>query len=137
MPKKGEITRKKHAAEKRNTLVQMRRGLKMSQAEISKATGIEQSRFSRWENGQIDLDENQIQKIKDAIDAVITQKSNAGMFSVGTPPSQSSVENGRAIAGARRMSGITQTELARKAGFAVSSISTFENGYIEFSAEEC
>jgi transcriptional regulator with XRE-family HTH domain len=118
------MANKTAADHEREIFRKMRRGLGLRQLEMSKATGIEQSRLSRWENGHIELSRAEILKIGDVIDVAIATRER------GPSPAKPNWE-----ADYRRRNGVTQHELAQKLGLDDNTISMFENGHINLDKE--
>ena len=121
----------------REILRKMRRSLGLRQAWLAKQTGIYRTKLSEWERGRVELTADELQRVGDAIGAIVGERANIGTLpSPEAAPSQSSVERGRTVADARRSWGITQAELARTAEMAEDVISLFENGYTELDPSE-
>jgi len=132
----------------RQTFSKMRRTLGVRQAELSKATGIDQAKLSRWENGHIEITPEETGKIVKALDAALVERSEKGIpLSLGDlgylEPSTSSKNLGKSYAEWRRKNSVTQqevvdyinTEIADGA-MSASSISAFENGYCDLDKDD-
>ena len=107
----------------------MRKGHGLTLAVLAKETGISLPKLSRWEHDKAKLTPEEVEKVMAAIDrAVIRQAESV--------PGPLADHGGGAVKRLRRLYGINQLELAKRAGIAQSVISLFENAYADFEPEE-
>jgi transcriptional regulator with XRE-family HTH domain len=112
----------------------IRKGAKISQAQLAKETGIAQSKLSGWESGQVDLTPDEEFSIGEALDAVIKKR---GIPGVVTPEQATEdLRKGAVLARLRDQYAVTQMQLAKKSGITQSAISAFEKGYVDLSQEQ-
>src|SRR6266542_624000 len=107
----------------------MRKGHGLTLAVLAKETGISLPKLSRWEHGKAKLTPAAVEKVKAAIDRAVMRKTE----SVRGPLAN---QGGGAVKRRRRACGISQVELAKRAGIAQSVLSLFENAYVDFEPEE-
>jgi transcriptional regulator with XRE-family HTH domain len=107
----------------------MREGLGIPQTVLANKVGMSDSKLSRWENGQGDLSSEEMDRIGDVLDVALSERVAA----TSGPLASSERE---AVKLLRKLYGIGQIELARKAELSQATISLYENGHIELDAEQ-
>ena len=114
---------------------EMRKGLGIRQIDLAQAAKVFQSKLSAWEHGRGGLNQDEILRVADALDAAIAQVADDGRLkpSEKTPASDRSVKQGKTLADRRRAAQVTQQELAEKSRIPRSEVSLFETGYIELN----
>lgn len=117
-------------------LSEMRKRLGLSQLEAAQRSGIEQSKFSRWESHLLELSKEEVKALSDVIEQVMLERSEAGTLPPATTMDASAKEQGRIFRQQRLRWGIQQIELARAAKYSRHLISMWENGYVEMEPEE-
>jgi len=107
---------------------EMRRWLGLTQIALAKSAGLSSDKLARWEKGQAKFNEEDISKLGSALDAATIVRAET----VKGPLAGSGV----AVRSLRKSYGITQEELARRAGMTQAAISLFENGWDALDPQE-
>jgi transcriptional regulator with XRE-family HTH domain len=114
----------------------LRRTLGVRQDYFAHKTGVYRTKLSNWEHGKIALTDEELRRVVEAIDEIIIERSEARNLKAWEKfASPKCVEAGAACQRLRRASGISQIMLAKKVGINQSSLSLFENGYMDLSDE--
>jgi predicted transcriptional regulator len=116
-------------------LGRMRRALGLRQVQVAEATGIERSKLSRWETGQVELNEDEIVAYRDYIDQVTLERSESGGMARDTSVGETSRERGAAFRQTRLSWSINQAEVAQWAECPVNLLSMWETGLIELNSD--
>lgn len=106
----------------------------ISQFDVARQVGITQSALSRWERSGRGLTEEVIAKIYNALES----RDGTGA-DTGEPkftPVGESASDGRVCARIRKTLRMKQQEIADLAGISRTSLSMFENGYLELPRED-
>jgi transcriptional regulator with XRE-family HTH domain len=107
----------------------VRRFAGLTQLALAKVTGVASYKIARWEKGKAELTPGEIKRLQDAVtDAGLARSKNE-------QPEEPSPENhakihAKNVATTRRGYGISQKELAKRAGMTQGDISKYENGYL-------
>ena len=105
----------------------LRQHLGISQIEISQRVGVSQSALSRWENRGKGLNDEVLAKIEQ----IIRERVPAS-----APERRESAQDGRACSRIRTALGLKQQKVADLAGINRTTLSMFENGYQNLSAQD-
>ena len=122
------MAKKKDEREVRKAYREMRRWLGLTQIALAKSAGLSSDKLARWEKGQAKFIEEDISKLGSALDAATIVRAET----VKGPLAGSGV----AVRSLRKSYGITQQQLARRAGMTQAAISLFENGWDALDPQE-
>src|SRR6266699_3082647 len=115
--------------EDKDIIRKTRKGHGLTLAQIASETKISLSKLSRWENAKAKLTPEELKRAMAVLDRAVMRKTES-------VPGPLQDYNGPAVKQLRRAYGISQVELAKRAGIAQSVLSLFENAYVAFEPKE-
>jgi transcriptional regulator with XRE-family HTH domain len=113
----------------RAVIAKMCRGLGLNQVWMGKQAGVHRTKISRWLSGQVELTEDELFKLGEAIDAALMKR---GIPGVVTPEQATEdLRKGSVLRRWREEWGIGQAEAGKRAGLSQGAVSGFEQGKLD------